>query len=208
MTSSTTSKKITSSNPTTSVVLRYAHIAPRKARMIARLINGLPAHRAQAQLFVLPHRGARLVEQLLRSGVANAKNRGMNLDDLFVKSAVVDKGPMMKRWMPRAMGRATPIHKVMSHITIVLEERAGKGKGTPFIITTAKTKKKEHAKDKEKSRAVNRKTRGTGSAKSLARENSENETKEKERETKEELRATAQSREKGFTKKMFRRKSV
>ncbi len=190
-----TKKKAVAARPTTTVILRYAHLAPRKARLVAHLIQGLSINNAQAQLFALPNRAARSVEQLLRSGIASAKNKGMKVEDLFVKSAVANKGPMMKRWMPRAMGRATPIHKVMSHITIVLEERAGKGAASRFVIETAKAKKKEKGHvHKEKA------------AKAPAHDTAAKE--EKEREVKEGTRTAAQTQEKGFTKKVFRRKSV
>ncbi len=197
--STSTKKKAAIEHPTTTVILRYAHIAPRKSRLVAHLIQGLSVNNAQAQLFALPNRSARLIEQLLRAGIASAKNKGMKVEDLFVKSAVVNKGPMMKRWMPRAMGRATPIHKVMSHITIVLEERAGKGKTPRFVIETAKAKKKQ----KETERAADR-TRKTG--KTPAHDAAAK--AEKDRETKEGTRTAAQAQEKGFTKKIFRRKSV
>lgn len=188
-------KKAVAVRPTTTVILRYAHLAPRKARLVTHLIQGMSINNAQAQLFALPNRAARSVEQLLHSAIASAKNKGMKVEDLFVKSAVANKGPMMKRWMPRAMGRATPIHKVMSHITIVLEERAGKGTASRFVIETAKTKKKEK-QHVHKGKA----------AKAPAHDTAAKE--EKERETKEGTRTAAQTQEKGFTKKVFRRKSV
>lgn len=184
--------------PTTTVVLRFLHIAPRKSRLVARLIQGLPINSAQAQLFALPNRAARSIEQLLRAGIASAKNKGMKTDDLFIKSAVVDKGPMMKRWMPRAMGRATPIHKVMSHVTLILEERAGKGASPRFVVQTAKAKKKEKAHVAgHKVKAISKTASHDGAVK-----------EEKERETKEGTRTTAQKKERGFSKKVFQRKSV
>jgi large subunit ribosomal protein L22 len=198
-TQESTKKEAVLTRPTTTVVLRYAHIAPRKARLVAHLIQGLSVNNAQAQLFALPNRAARPIEQLLRSAIASAQNKGMKVEDLFVKSAVANKGPMMKRWMPRAMGRATPIHKVMSHITIVLEERAGKGKASRFVIETAKVKKKQ----KETARAADR-TRKTGKAPA----HDAAAKAEKDRETKEGTRTADQAQEKGFTKKIFRRKSV
>ena len=196
MASSTpTKKKAAAGHPTTTVVLRYAHIAPRKSRLVAHLIQGLSINNAQAQLFALPNRSARSIEQLLRSAIASAKNKGMKVEDLFVKSAVANKGPMMKRWMPRAMGRATPIHKVMSHITIVLEERAGKGTASRFVIETAKAKKKE------KEHAHKAKADKVPAHDTAAKE-------EKERESKEGTRTAAQKKGRGFSKKVFQRKSV
>ena len=102
--------------------LNYLKIAPRKVRLIADVIKGMAVNEAEAQLLMNPKRASEPVLQLLRSAVANAKNKQMNPEKMVVKEIKVDKGPVLKRWMPRAQGRATPIHKKASHITLVLEE--------------------------------------------------------------------------------------
>lgn len=91
--------------------------APRKVRLIADLIKGKSAAQAQGILSHLIKRGALPMKKLLDSAVANA---GVSADSLVVKSARVDKGVVMKRWMPRAMGRAFPIHKHTSKVVIEL----------------------------------------------------------------------------------------
>jgi large subunit ribosomal protein L22 len=91
--------------------------APRKVRLIADLIKGKNASQAQGILAHLIKRGALPMKKLLDSAVANA---GVPASELVVKSATVDKGPIMKRWMPRAMGRAFPIHKHTSKVSIEL----------------------------------------------------------------------------------------
>ena len=109
---------------------QYAHISPRKVRPIADLIRGKLADEALDILRYQPHRGARLLERVLRSALGNARdpdnpqNRGrmVDVERLYVASAVVDGGPMYKRIRPRARGMAYPIRKRLSHIEVVLDE--------------------------------------------------------------------------------------
>lgn len=100
--------------------LSYLHIAPRKTRSVADLIRGLSVNDAEAQLMVQRRRPAKAILKLLRSAVANAKDNKLNPDHLFVKEIRVDGGPMLKRYLPRARGSASPIQKKMSHVTITL----------------------------------------------------------------------------------------
>ncbi len=94
--------------------------APRKVRLIADLIKGKSAAQAQGILSHLIKKGALPMKKLLDSAVANA---GVSADALVVKSATVDKGTVIKRWMPRAMGRAFPIHKHTSNVVIELTKK-------------------------------------------------------------------------------------
>jgi large subunit ribosomal protein L22 len=90
---------------------------------MATVIKGLSVNDAQAQLSVNAKRASEPVLKLLQSAIANAVNNAkMDVSKLIVKEIRVDGGPMLKRWLPRAQGRATPIQKKSSHITIVLEE--------------------------------------------------------------------------------------
>ncbi|MCZ6479754.1 MAG: 50S ribosomal protein L22 [candidate division NC10 bacterium] len=109
----------------TRAVLKFVRVPPRKARLVVDLIRGQDVGQALTIVRYTPKRAARIVEKLLRSAMANAQhNHGVrDVERLFVKAATVDEGPRGKRWVPRAMGRATPIQKRTSHITIVLEER-------------------------------------------------------------------------------------
>jgi large subunit ribosomal protein L22 len=93
--------------------------APRKVRLVTDLVKGKRADRAQAILSRLIKRGALPIKKLLDSAVANS---GVPANELTVKVATVDKGVVMKRWMPRAMGRAFPIHKHTSKVVIELEK--------------------------------------------------------------------------------------
>ncbi|MDH5673634.1 MAG: 50S ribosomal protein L22 [Myxococcales bacterium] len=107
--------------------LRYARIAPRKARMVLNMVRGKYVAEAIEQLRFTRKAAAPMIEKLLDSAIANAEQHDENvdLDRLYVKLAFADKAPdhHMVRWRPRAMGRATPIQKGMSHITVVVAER-------------------------------------------------------------------------------------
>lgn len=103
--------------------LSYARISPRKMRLVTNLCKGLPITEARNQLTFSSKKGAKFLIKLLDSALANAKNKGgIDTESLYVKNAYVDCGPTMKRYLPRSMGRATPILKRMSHVTIILDE--------------------------------------------------------------------------------------
>ncbi len=104
---------------------------PRKVRLVATLLKGKPVSDALLEVKLLDKRAAAPIEKLIRSAVANAKAQGLSVDDLFVTELRVDKGVVMKRIMPRAMGRAFPILKRSSHITVVLGEKEKNTKGSP-----------------------------------------------------------------------------
>lgn len=127
--------------------LKYLHMAPRKVRFVADLIKGKHIVEAEAQLLYCRRRAAKPILKLLHSAINNALNKKLNKDTLYISSITVDQGPMLKRWLPRAMGRATPIQKKMSHITLVLAE--GK-QFNRFTVPKAKITKSEKAISKEK----------------------------------------------------------
>src|SRR3989344_4172788 len=103
--------------------LNYAHMTPRKMRLVADVTKGLPVNEAEAQLTMNSRRAAKPLLKLLQSAIAAAKNnQRLSPENLVVETIKVDQGPRLKRWLPRARGRATPILKRMSHITLVLKE--------------------------------------------------------------------------------------
>lgn len=103
--------------------LNYFKISPRKARLVADLVKGLPANEAEAQLLILPNRASKPLLKLLRSAMANARNnQQMDTNKLLIKDIRVDLGPRQKRWRTRARGSMSMIEKKSCHITIVLEE--------------------------------------------------------------------------------------
>ena len=102
---------------------KYLRISARKARLVTDLIKGRKVEEGINLLKYSPKRGARSVLKVLNSAVANAdQNPNIDVDTLVILNAYADEGPTLKRWRPRAMGRATRIRKRTSHITVVLEE--------------------------------------------------------------------------------------
>ena len=106
-------------------VLRHTRISPRKARLVADLVRGKDLEEAFAILDYTPKKAAGLISKLLRSAAASARTQGqLETDNLFIHRIFVDKGVILKRIQPRAMGRAFRIHKPTAHITVELEEKS------------------------------------------------------------------------------------
>jgi len=104
--------------------VRFARHTPRKARRVVDLIRGLPASEAQAVLKFAPQAASKTVYKVLQSAIANAEhNFKLDKDTLWVSRAWVDEGPTLKRFRPRAQGRAYRINKRTSHITVIVESR-------------------------------------------------------------------------------------
>ena len=104
--------------------LKGLRVAPRKVRLVADLLRGKQVEEALNILLFTEKRSAKPLEKLLRSAVANADQNGdVDVDSLYVGLIHVDSGPTLKRFRPRAMGRAAPILKRTSHVTIGLEQR-------------------------------------------------------------------------------------
>lgn len=105
--------------------LSYLRVAPRKVRLVSDLIRGKNVNEALTILRFSPKkRVAHSLSTLLESAVSNAERDGkIDVDNLFIKELLVDQGPTLKRYMPRAQGRAFPIQKKTSHVQVVLEER-------------------------------------------------------------------------------------
>lgn len=105
-------------------VAKYIRISPQKARLVADVVRGMDAGQALTTLRFMPKKGAAIIRKVLESAVANADQMGtVDVDTLFVKEILVDGGPMLKRFRPRAQGRATRILKRSSHITVVVDEK-------------------------------------------------------------------------------------
>lgn len=102
---------------------RYARIAPRKARLVIDLIRGMPCDDALEQLRFNHRRASAMIRNVLRSAMANAGEKEANVGRLVVKDARVDGGPYYRRWRPKDRGRAHPIAKRTSHITVVVAEQ-------------------------------------------------------------------------------------
>ena len=103
---------------------KFSRITAQKARLVVDMIRGKTVESALGILEYTPKRAARTVAKTLRSAVANAEHgQRVDVDALYVKLSWVDEGPTAKRFTPRAHGRATPVFKRSSHITVVVDER-------------------------------------------------------------------------------------
>jgi large subunit ribosomal protein L22 len=107
-----------------SATAKYLRGSTRKARLVTEAIKGKPAEEASNLLRFMPQAAAKNVARVLASAMANAENNhSLSPDELIVADAIANEGPTIKRWRPRAQGRAFPIHKPMTHITVVVSER-------------------------------------------------------------------------------------
>jgi large subunit ribosomal protein L22 len=112
--------------------LSFLRQSPRKVKLVIDMVRGHKLAQALEQLAVLPQLAAQPVRKLLQSAAANAANNyKLNRADLWVKTIEVGQGPVLKRWMPRAQGRATPIRKPSCHIKVVLSDEAKTKKISP-----------------------------------------------------------------------------
>jgi large subunit ribosomal protein L22 len=132
-----------------STTLRYLRIAPRKVRLVAQLIKGKKAAEARAILQFTIKGATEPLGKALHSAVASAKNNfQLEEENLYISKIMVAEGPKLKRYRPRARGRAFPIEKKTSHITIVLDEitpteSAPEKKSKTAAATSAKTEEKK-----------------------------------------------------------------
>lgn len=123
--------------------LRYLRIAPRKVRLVTDLIRGKKISEALTILQFATKRAALPLQKLLKQAIANAKhNFGFEENNLYISKITVDEGPKLKRWMPRARGRASEIQKKTSHISLILDTLQ------PAVKTPAAQQKKKKIKKK------------------------------------------------------------
>lgn len=104
--------------------LKFTRMAPRKIRLVADAVRGKDVNEAVKILSFLNKKAAPIVKKLVQSAIANAEQKQtIDVDNLYIKLLTVDQGPTLKRYMPRAQGRASEIKKKTSHINLILEER-------------------------------------------------------------------------------------
>ena len=107
-----------------SATAKYLRASTRKTRLVTQAIKGKPVEEATALLRFMPQKAAADVARVLKSATANAENNhNLSAQDIIVVDAIADEGPSIKRYQPRAQGRAFPIHKPMTHITIVVADQ-------------------------------------------------------------------------------------
>lgn len=103
--------------------LKFVRMSPQKGRLVADMIRGMPVERALNVLRFDPRRASRVIKKVLESAIANAENNdGADVDELRVKSVMVDVGPVLRRFQARAKGRGTRISKRTSHVTVLVSE--------------------------------------------------------------------------------------
>ncbi len=109
--------------------VKFIRMSSTKIRLVANLIKDMPVDKALDQLQFINKLAARPVAKLVKSAIANAEhNFELAKDNLFIKELTVGEGPTLKRWLPRAHGRATPLRKRTSHINLILGEIKASGK--------------------------------------------------------------------------------
>jgi large subunit ribosomal protein L22 len=139
---------------------RWARIAPRKARLIADMVRGMPVNDAVNALDGHPKRAASLFQKVLKSALANAsQDLDVDLNALVVSESRVDEGPLLggrARWRPRAQGRATPIHKRTSHLHISLSEAQERRKRRAADTTVAANETENSAPESGASASADR----------------------------------------------------
>jgi large subunit ribosomal protein L22 len=102
---------------------RMIRIAPTKVRIVGEVIKKKNINDAMGMLTFMPQKASFILKRLLDSAIANARQKKyVDVDNLYVKNVIVDGGPVLKRFLPRAMGRATKVRKRTSHITMILDE--------------------------------------------------------------------------------------
>ncbi|MBU1164679.1 50S ribosomal protein L22 [Patescibacteria group bacterium] len=163
--------------------LRFLRMSPKKVRLVVNVIRNMSVEEALDQLQHINKAATDPLLKLLKSAIANAENNfGLESKNLKIKKITVDDGPTLRRWMPRAHGRATPIRKRSSHINLILEDISG-----------AKPKKAKTDKKEDEVKVV--------SAQEIKEMSKEEGTESKPGEVKENKSS------KGFTKRMFSRKT-
>jgi large subunit ribosomal protein L22 len=197
--------------------INYLRISPRKVRVVLEAVKKMTVSKAMEQLQFMPKKSALPLLKLLKSAVANAENNfKLKKENLTIAEFRADKGSVLKRWMPRAQGRATPIHKFTTHVTLILEDK-----------TVAEVKKEKKEKEEKPEDVVV--VKDWDEAKSLVKEEVEENvhpekdemnTGEENKDEIENVRAEGKHREKqhldkirkkgkgGALTRVFRRKSA
>ena len=128
---------------------RYLRLSPRKARLVTNLVKNMYALEAVAQLQFVNKKAAGIVSDVIKSAIANGENNfKLKKENLFIQSITCDSGPRLKRYMPRAQGRATEIRRPLSHINVVLIEKENKRKRRAMNFSFGKSKEAK-AKDEQ-----------------------------------------------------------
>ena len=184
------------------VRLNNLRISPRKVRLVANSIVGMDANVALSHLKHVVKKTSTPLEKLIKSALANAENNfGLDKDNMFVSNVLVGEGARLKRWLPRAQGRATLILKRTSHIKLELEERI-EGKNRK-----SKKQLEKERKEREEAREKMMKEETEAMEKEL-KEADEKVEKSPIKKSAPNTEVQKKGQDSGFLKKVFQRKSV
>lgn len=132
---------------------RFVRMSPRKARLVTNLVKNMFALDALVQLRFVNKKAAAIIADVIKSAVANgANNFKLKKEHLFISRITVDGGPKLKRYMPRAQGRASELRKPFSHINVLLEEKAGLARHTVAGLGFEKKEKSEKTSEAKTSK--------------------------------------------------------
>ena len=166
--------------------INYLRISPRKVRLVASMIRGMDVGQIKLVLYHLPKRSARPLLKLLNSAIASAKHDfQLSEDDVYVKRILVNSGTAQKRYTPRAFGRAAPIRKRTSHVSLTLD-----------------------TKDSAKKREGGQAGKGAPEVRDIAPEDIRDQFKEEPREEKPAAPQKPRSKPMNFVRRMFNRKAI
>ena len=196
-----------------SAKLRYLNISPRKVRLVVDALRGLGAQEALSKLRFIKKRSAYPIEKLLRSAMANAEhNFSLDKGSLRIQEFKVDGGPMLKRFKPKALGRAAPIQRKTSHITIVLE-------GEKMSAQELEKRKKEQVVSKKQDPSTPPRSLGQPEL-GVSKKETKGDSKIQDESSKmiekklgarrghDQEKKVKQDKKQSFAKRLFRRKSI
>lgn len=181
-----------------SAKLNGLRIAPRKSKLVADLIKGMDVSEALNQLDVHVKKTSGYMKKLLESAIANGENNfGIDKSNMYVFDVIIGAGPVMKRWMPKAFGRAGQILKRTSKIEIILEERV-----------EGKNRKTKEQMEKEKAEKIKERKKTEKEIEDKKDKEEKKVIQEKKEEIKKEDKGKKEVKKKSWAKKMFQRKSM
>ena len=195
--------------------LSFLRMSPKKVRLIADVIRGLKVEEAISQLGFLNKAAKRPILKLLNSAISNAENNlELKKDNLYIKEIKVDQAGMLKRWQPRAHGRAAPIRKKMSHVLVILDEieptkpkKVKKAKKEEKPVRISSLEEVKETKEPEKIAPVKKeKLKAKEHAKEIDKEIIDSRMEGKHRH-KQHMDKATMKQSKGFINKIFKRKS-
>jgi len=188
--------------------LNNLRISPRKVRLVAELVRGLDVQDALNQIEASYKRGSLPMKKLIESAVSNGENNlGIDRSNMYIFSILVDAGPSLKRWMPKAYGRASQILKRTTQIEVTLEERVeGKGRKSQEELEESRKKRMEEKMKKEKELRKEAAEKEAGAKDK--KESGAKATEKNKEKTAEKGKVFEEKKGKGWASRIFRRKSM